>query len=59
MKTKAVKKPLLFYEIKEHNSLNIGGRNIISPIAAAINVANITAPAEISFAIPTRIEYLL
>lgn len=24
-----------------------------------MNVANITAPAEISFAIPTRVEYLL
>ena len=33
--------------------------NIIRPIATAINVANITAPAEMSFAIPTKREYLL
>ena len=40
------------------NKLIIGGKNNKKPIITAINVVNITAPAAISFAIPTSFEYL-
>ena len=41
------------------NKSTIAGRNSIKPTTTAINEVNITAPAEISFAIPTSFEYLL
>ena len=49
----------LYFQAYLNKRLNRGGTKIKSPITTAIMVTNITAPAEISFAIPTSFEYLL
>ena len=49
----------VFCNIYPNNSGRILLPYKITPIQTLITVANITAPAEISFAIPTILEYLL
>lgn len=47
------------YNVETKNKSNATFPNNIKPIIALIKVANITAPAEISFAMPTILLYLL
>lgn len=47
------------YNVETKNKSKAAFPNNINPIIALIKVANITAPAEISFAIPTILLYLL